>query len=121
VTTDATDFTVELTTARGESVVAVTGDVDLATIGDLRRSLRGVIDQALGDVVLDLSNVTYMDSSGLSVVLETRDVLQRNGRALIVANPSAQVATILKLCGLTDHLETRVGDASEPSPPAAGS
>ena len=113
MTTDATDFTVQLTTARGEPVVAVTGELDLATVGSLRRRLHSVIEHSDGDVVIDMSNVSYMDSSGLSVVLEARDMLQREQRTLIVADPSAAVTTILTLCGLTDHIVIRVGEAGE--------
>ena len=112
MTTDATDFPLNVATPRGEAIVAVTGDLDLATAGDLRRRLSGVIENDQGDVVLDMSDVTYMDSSGLSVVLEVRDVLQRQGRTLVIARPSAPVATILKLCGLTDHLTTIVDEGS---------
>ena len=115
MTTDATDFTVQVTTTRGEPVLVVTGELDLATVGNLRRRLHSVIEHSEGDLVLDLSNVGYLDSSGLSVVLEARDLLHRDERTLVIADPSAPVTTILELCGLTDHVVIRLSAADEQS------
>ena len=88
--------------AEGVAVLAVGGEVDLANADDLALALQapGVADAAA--IVLDLSDVTFLDSSGLRVVLiAAREHGDRF--ATVVADESA-VARLFSLVEVSDRL-----------------
>ena len=60
-----------------------------------------------GDAVtLDLSDVDFIDSSGVSMLLKIQSYLDGMGCRFALANPSAPVVRVLALLGLTDKLPT---------------
>lgn len=93
----------------GWQVVAhVTGEIDLATCG----RLRDAIEPHLGPrqrVVLDLSGVTFMDSSCLRVLEDARTVLTADGGSLVLRNPSGAARRLLSLSQLTRLFTTEIG------------
>jgi anti-sigma B factor antagonist len=117
VTADATEFTLHFTADRGVPTLVVTGELDIATAADFRSGIDSVIEHSDGDLVLDMRNVTYIDSSGLSVVLDAREQLDRKQRRLIIGDPSDSVTTILEICGLAERIALSV-DGSEPVGPS---
>jgi anti-anti-sigma factor len=81
-------------------VVRLSGDVDVAVVPELRKDLLGVLESGCDNLVLDLSDVTYADSSalGLLVWLDHR-LLPVQGR-LVLTGANPDVARILELSGL---------------------
>jgi len=79
-------------------VIAVSGEIHVSTAPQFSRRLNDAIGQGKTAVVLDLSDVTFIDSTGLSVLLNgLRRVTRRQGRmALVVSNP-----TVLRLFEVT--------------------
>jgi anti-anti-sigma factor len=73
----------------GHSTIRVTGEIDLATATELGRRLDSVIAAGTGDV--DLSEVTFLDSSGLAVLLAARQGLCDEHHRLTVRSPSKPV------------------------------
>ncbi len=57
-----------------------------------------------GDVVLDLAEVTFIDSAGMRALLIARENLTVQGRALRLANVTPEVKRLLDLVGLTGVL-----------------
>ena len=57
-----------------------------------------------GDLVLDLSEVTFIDSAGMRALLIVRENLVTAGRALRLANVTPEVKRLLDLVGLTGVL-----------------
>jgi anti-sigma B factor antagonist len=96
------EFGVSIVHVDGHSSVRVTGDVDLATATELRHRLESVIAAGSGDVELDLSDVTFLDSCGLVVLLAARQGLHDKHHRLTVRNPSEPVLRILELSGVLD-------------------
>ena len=74
----------------GAPVVSVVGEVDLATAPTLEQALLGAADDRTGEVVVDLTGCSFMDSRGLHVLVATREHLHRSDRplALVMADPS---------------------------------
>jgi anti-sigma B factor antagonist len=116
VTADATEFALHFTAEQGTPTLVVTGELDLATSADLRTRIMSVIEHSDSDLVLDMRNVTYIDSSGLSVVLDAREQLDRKQRTLIVGDPSDSVTTILEICGLTERIAVSVTGSGTDDP-----
>jgi anti-sigma B factor antagonist len=91
---------------RGDTdVLTVGGEVDLATAPLMRESLRPVIADGTGPAVVDLSEVPFMDSSGVHVLVESqRSLMSQNRRLAIVCRPHGQIHRLLALVGLLDVL-----------------
>ncbi len=72
--------------------MALKGDIDLASAGTTRDSLLEQISNRLLAVVLDLSEVTYLDSAGLQLVFDLAERLRTRGQKLTVVAPLETVA-----------------------------
>ena len=92
-------------------VIAPEGELDTAGVGDLRAALSDAAREGVGAVVVDLSRVTFIDSSGLGALVELHSRLRRSGRRLAVVAPGGSApAVLLDLAGLRGRLpisETR--------------
>lgn len=79
------------------------GEIDIATVP---HAFSGIIDAQPwpGDVVtLDMSDVTFIDSTGISMLLRISEYLGGMGSRLALANPSATLMRLLTTVGLTEH------------------
>jgi anti-anti-sigma factor len=85
----------------GTTVRAPSGELDIEAVPELRRRLDAA-HCAGAHVVLDLRDVTFLDSSALSVVLAADRRLAATGGALRLVHVSARVRRVLGLCGLAD-------------------
>jgi len=83
--------------------VTVRGDVDLATVGALRNELSGALDRA-SKVVLDLREVTFMDTQGLAAVIEAEQASTGTGTPFVVVRAPATVHRLFDMIGLTERL-----------------
>jgi anti-sigma B factor antagonist len=82
-------------------LVHVAGDVDLAAAPAFRARLQQAIDSDHHQVMVDLGDVTFMDSTGLVVLAEARHRLQTTQRALHITRVSAPVRRLFELAGLS--------------------
>jgi anti-anti-sigma factor len=105
------EFGVSIVHVDGRSNVRVTGDIDLATAPELGKRLTLVIAAGTGDVDLDLSDVTFLDCSGLAVLLAARQELKGEKHRLMVRNLSKPVLRLLELSGVLDVMM----DARQPA------
>ncbi len=101
---DSPAFSARVQRHGGAAVVTVSGELDLAVVDDLRAALARPEAQA-ETLILDLRGVTFIDSSGLSVIVASHQRMRTaHGRfAVVVARPSA-VQRLFELCGLTETL-----------------
>lgn len=83
-------------------LVDVSGELDLSNIGTLEAELQGLNGD--GTVLLDLTHLDFMDSSGLALLARAADTTQSGGRSLAIRNASGQVERLLRLCGLDSRL-----------------
>ncbi len=85
-------------------VLSASGEIDTLTAPTLRTALlAGVGDVEL--VVVDLSDVEFLGSSGLAVLVEARDHVQRNGHRLRLVCGSRIVLRALEATGLSSLFE----------------
>lgn len=87
---------------------ALEGELDMASAEDVLRALEGV--PAEGDLVLDLSGLSFMDSSGLRVVLQL--VRGRMDGVVVLRNPSPPVHRVLEIALPGETPGVRVESAS---------
>lgn len=77
-------------------VVAVRGDVDLATAPALRDALAAAVRES-DAVVVDLAEVPFMDSTGLGVLVAAANRARAGGRTFVLARPRQIVRNALRL------------------------
>jgi anti-sigma B factor antagonist len=82
--------------------VAVKGEVDIADARALEDALQKAIITSVGAFVIDLSDLEFIDSSGLHVLHRARDLLGREDRQLAVVCPHGAVRRIFELSGLSE-------------------
>jgi anti-sigma B factor antagonist len=85
---------------RPGAVVAVSGEIDIASGPQLRDHLLGVIHRHGTRLVLDLSGVTFIDCAGINVLLAARRRAMLEGGSLRVLRASQRVRKILALTRL---------------------
>lgn len=86
-----------LQTDPGQGAIALSGEVDFSSSNDLRAALDNFIKASSGEVQLDLSGLTYLDSSGLAVLIGLRKKLDAKGRALTVTAIHANAEKVFRL------------------------
>jgi anti-anti-sigma factor len=86
------------------TVIAVSGEIDVATVAELRAVVERVIESAAIEVWLDLGEVAFMDSSGLRLVLDARSALDGMARRFAVICPAGPVRRVLAVSGVESAL-----------------
>ena len=82
--------------------VAVRGEVDVGVVQDLETAIDAAIRDSVGAFIVDLSDLDFIDSSGLHVLLRARALLSREDRELAVVCPYGPVRRALELSGVSD-------------------
>jgi anti-sigma B factor antagonist/stage II sporulation protein AA (anti-sigma F factor antagonist) len=99
----------QLTSADDAVIARLTGEIDMSNARELRAAITDATpNHALG-VVLDLSDVTYIDSAGIHMLYRLGESLRNRGQTLrVVIPPSSPASAALRLAGLnrnTDMVE----------------
>jgi anti-sigma B factor antagonist len=84
-------------------VLAVSGELDIATAPALQSSLNDAVDNGLAELWVDLRDVTFMDSTGLRVLLAIRRRLREKSKTLVVICPDGPVRRVFTVAGLDDE------------------
>jgi anti-sigma B factor antagonist len=82
------------------NVLPLEGEIDLHVSPEVAASLRTLIATKPKQVVVDLSRVTYLDSSGLAVLIEGMQKLQEYGGKFALAGVQESVQHILEIARL---------------------
>jgi anti-anti-sigma factor len=92
--------------------VRLAGELDMATAALLEQTLRRAELRARM-VVLDLRELTFMDSAGLHVIVEASDRARRAGRRLVLARRGSQFDGLFTTTGAVEVLDIRDLDPGE--------
>jgi len=113
--TGTQDFLAEISRRDGTVAVFVSGEIDMASAPEFRGALDDAI--AVSDrLEVDLSATTFMDSSGLAVLLDAHQQLTGQG-AFVLRDPSPAVRRLLHVAALETVLDVR--DSTEPAEPVS--
>ena len=91
----------------GTAVVSVMGELDRATVPAFDRTLLDVTEAGTGEVIVDLTCCSFLDSSGLRALIATKERLERSDRslALVLSNPI--VMRVFQLTGFDEWFQIR--------------
>jgi anti-sigma B factor antagonist len=97
------------------SVITVSGRIDGSTAGEFEAALTGVTEAGNKNIIIDMSDVDFVSSAGLRVLVNTRKAVNSAGGKILLAEPSQQVVETLDIAGLDvlfeqfDDRETAIG------------
>lgn len=94
------DFAHAETVVDGVPVVQVRGDVDMHSLVEFRSTLLAAVSSAPGALVVDMSAVTFFDSTGLHGLDEVYADAEERGTRIILANLTEQLRRLLEITGL---------------------
>jgi anti-sigma B factor antagonist len=103
---DGSDQVVERT------VVAVSGELDVATSPALEREVLALLQEGVGEVVVDASGLDFIDASGIGVLVGAANLAREAGGQLVLRGTSEATRRLL------DLLELNATLPAEESPPA---
>lgn len=95
-----TDLTYSVEQSGATAVGVLAGEIDLASVESLEAAIAATEATAAKDVVLDMSGVTFLDSSGLRVLVTANERLSATGGRLVIRRPSPSVMRVLEITGL---------------------
>lgn len=98
-------FRVESSYDGMHAFVAPHGELDIATVSQVGAAIDRAVDGGMRCVVLDLGRLTFMDSTGVALLLRCRDHASENGHRFALRDGSQVVMRALYLAGLADHFE----------------
>ena len=93
------ELRISVTAGTAHTLVTLDGECDLNTGRQLRDVLTSEVSRGAQRLIVDLSALTFMDSTGMQVLLSTRSVLAVRGGTLVLVAPQPVVARILELTG----------------------
>ncbi len=103
-------FRVEVRSDERATVLAISGELDLASSSALESELARVFDAENNElVILDLSELEFMDSTGLSILVKAHQRAQEAGRRFGLVKGRPQVQRLLSLTGVSERM--RVADS----------
>lgn len=100
---DMSERGTQLEIADADNGLTLSGEVDAHTAPQLEAALTPLLGGGR-TVELDLGGVSFMDSSGLRVVISATEASRSDGGDLVLVRPSDLVRRLLSVSGLTDHL-----------------
>ena len=95
-------FNINKTKEGSKLTVEVSGRLDTTTAPELEASLKEDIDD-VDDLVIDLSNLDYISSAGLRVLLAAQKIMMKQGK-MVVTNPNEVISEIFEVTGFSDIL-----------------
>ncbi len=84
--------------------LTVDGDIESATLAEIREKVNALSISADKDIFVDMKNVDYIDSSGIGMLIKLYKEQKNKGQKVKVINTNSRVSEILSLSSLSEAL-----------------
>jgi anti-sigma B factor antagonist len=101
-------FQVDVAQMDGTIVLSLAGELDISGAVALREEFFAALASDV-EVVCNLEHLTYLDSTGISLLISVQKRLQATGRELILVAPTDRVRKVLEITGVATYFTTRAG------------
>ena len=98
------ELRISVTSGAAYTLITLAGECDLHTGRQLRDVLTSEVSRGAQRMILDLSGLSFMDSTGMQVLLSVRTVLTVRGGSMALVAPQPVVARILELTGADQYI-----------------
>lgn len=85
-------------------VVKLAGELDLSSAGAFTQAVLDLGERGAGDVLVDLSELTFVDSTGLRAILSAKAIADEQGWRLQMTEGTRQVERLFELTGVRHHM-----------------
>ena len=96
-----------ITCSGGFAVVSVKGELDVSNASWFFECLQGAMDAGILELVVDIEHVTFMDSAGLTVLVDANRRMQSAGGTLTVLSPTPSVKRLFNAVHVVPPLDVR--------------
>ena len=117
---ESTEFDLKVTAAGDETRVSVSGELDAYTAPQLRKMLDEVLDGSVSRVLVDLTSTSFIDSTGLGVLVGAARKARSQEGELVLDSPVRSVHRVLQITGLTLSIPVRNAPSDETDTPPLG-
>jgi anti-sigma B factor antagonist len=107
MSSSAGGFSAKVVGLDSDAVVFLTGELDMATAPELIGVLTPVVADGPREVALDLSGLSFIDSSGIAALVDTQRRLGEQGRHLAVYRARPGAVRVFEIAGLVDFLHVQ--------------
>ena len=90
---------------RSKILLAISGQLDVGGIAAAQKRLLGLELRPADQLVLDLSELSFMDSTGIRLILQAREHALRHGAGFVMVRGPESVMRVLELVGLDEQLD----------------
>lgn len=78
----------------------IIGEIDIYTANTLKETLTKILDERNENIRINCSELQYIDSTGLGVLIGALKKLKKNDKNIIIANPRSNISKLLHITGL---------------------
>jgi anti-anti-sigma factor len=102
---------VELGVEHNEAVLRFAGELDMGVADDMRAMAAVTLERGgLTTLIIDLSEVTFIDSTGLSALVKAKELATEKDVAMVICGVSANAEKVFTLTGLSEYFGLPPGD-----------
>ena len=87
------------------NMVSIRGEIDIYSIEKFRDTIEEKTKTQASEIILDCSELSYMDSTGMGVLIELRNKTKELGQKIIMMNPRPNIRKLLALTGVDKIIE----------------
>ncbi len=81
-------------------IIAINGEVNLYSVSKLRKDIMKIIDESVSSLVIDMKNLSHMDSSGIALLANLQKQIRSNSGSFYMMNVNDDIKNVLKLAAL---------------------
>ena len=112
-----TPFSARASRVRGEPLLTLVGEIDMSSGPKFARAAQSLVSGRRGKVVFDMTGVTFMDSTGLTIIAAAVNRIAPSGGRLCIRGASPMICRLFEITGIceSDYLEIARVDDDLPS------
>ena len=109
-------FSLDVVGDHTQATVVPQGELDLLTVPMVDNTITELVRHGFKQIVLDLRGLTFMDSTGIRLLIGADAEARRNGHGFSIIDGTPAVDRVLALAGLATHFDRHVppGDRARP-------
>lgn len=101
------DFGLVVSRVGEEVIVSIAGELDLITAPQLRRMAGDLIDMGIGHLVIDMTDTTFLASTGLGALVGLARRMRERGGEFSIRNARPHVRKVIEITGLVELFQAR--------------
>lgn len=86
-------------------IVDISGEMDLYNAHKLKEVVQKMLEKGIRDYVINVDNVTYIDSTGIGALMHVHSTIKKQGKRMLLANVKGTVRQVIQLTKLMDYFD----------------